>query len=288
MSEKKLRVLVYVLTGFFVLVFAGGASYIASSAHHPEGSSLLWAALFGFSGLILALVIEIIILIVRPGKQPAVTVIRGQDELKAKYANMRNTQNGSLMLAIWSTNYDNVGDYFKREFQALTSRRDLRIHRLINPDVLDPEAMDSYWAQYDAYREAGDDARYKHWQTDVKDFECFIAVYHKDNIQHLKSLFVYNDTPPGVLPLGLYIESERTPEASEASYAIKAWFDGLVRRAEELRRPRNLGQQDPAAQGLLGVPEQLDQRARGQDPGSSASPEPQEENDESPGQDDGE
>ena len=221
------------------VVIGGGSVYLQRTTVVSEElkSQILTgtlATILGFLTLLLVRTVKASLKAAMEAKVvPHASVILGQDDLIAKYEEMRKQQGATILQAIWSTDYRDVhvSTYFRKEFKDLKELNNLNIIRLINPATIPGGSMQEYVELFSQEVEPHDNIkrRYQHRKTDVKDFECFIVTYYTpDNERHVKALFVYNNPATGSKPMGLYIDSTTGIPARTAGEGLLSWFENLT------------------------------------------------------------
>jgi hypothetical protein len=233
------RVTIIALVSLLFVVLAGLATYVLESKTPNSAVSItiVYGLLLSVGGVMVTLSLESFFQIRSLREPHPVDIVRTNEGLVAQYERIRSTRGAILINAIWSSGrYMDVGEYFRREFAALRKNQDLTILRLINPKAVGKPALEEYWREYAKF--VSDDPRaaerYTHCETDVEEFECFIGVHQPGKVRECKCLFVYNNIQAGVLPLGLYIDSQSTPESKEAAQAVESWFIVLNKLARPL------------------------------------------------------
>lgn len=156
-----------------------------------------------------------------------IKIFYGPTQLPAMYKEMRH---GARMIrAIWSTPYPEqmLEAYFEEEGLAMKETPGLHIVRLVNSNAI-PQ---NFHGRFRQFRSDFKD-QLEIFETEVTEFECYVAEYPTNSNRSAVAMFVVNDIARSFPAVGFLLDSATSADVSGAVVSIMEWFDKIAEPAE--------------------------------------------------------
>lgn len=174
-----------------------------------------------------------------PPDQPAYFVF-GEARSRALYNDLRTAATPTLIEGIWCSSYphEEIMEYFRKEAEDLRADANLRIRRIINPDVLHPDIWYEFTDLWRTSPRSVQDRWNVFTNSDLRRYELFFVQYALATGREATAALICNDVG-GRDPspeLSIRFDPERDPRERAGVHFVRAMFDEIAQESKALTR----------------------------------------------------